>query len=274
VGQPEAIDELAAAAREVDARLGPPDVWVNNAMNSVFAHCWDITAAEYRRVTEVTYLGYVHGTLEALARMRPRDRGTIVFVGSALAYRGIPLQAAYCAAKHAVQGFRDSVRTDLLAEGSNVRITTVNLPAVNTPQFGWVRTRLPRHPQPVPPIYAPEVAAQAIAWAAEHAPRELDVGYATALTRWANAIVPGLLDRYIARNAIEDQQTDEPVEHDAWQDNLDRAVDDERDAGARGRFTEAAAGSSPLLWLSTHKRHVAATASAAGALGGLLARRG
>jgi NAD(P)-dependent dehydrogenase (short-subunit alcohol dehydrogenase family) len=267
--------QVAAAARAVDAQLGPPDLWVNNAMNSVFAHSWDITAEEYRRVTEVTYLGYVYGTLEALARMRPRNAGTIVFVGSALAYRGIPLQAAYCGAKHAIAGFRDSVRTDLLSEGSKVRVTTVNLPAVNTPQFGWVRTRLPRHPQPVPPIYTPEVAARAIVWAAEHAPRELDLGYATVLTRRANAVAPGLLARYLARNALEDQQTDEPIDHDTWQDNLETPRDDAEDVGAAGRFTEEATDRAPTLWLATHRPQVAAGALAtAGALLGLLARKG
>jgi NADP-dependent 3-hydroxy acid dehydrogenase YdfG len=168
--------QVEAAAAKLEAELGPPDVWVNNAMTSVFAPAWEITAEKYRRVAEVIFLGYVHGTLAALARMRPRDRGTIVQVGSALAYRGIPLQAPYCAAKHAIQGFDDSLRADLHHAGSRVRVSSVHLPALNTTQFTWVRTRLPRHPQPVPPIYQPEVAARAIAWAAQHGPRELQVG--------------------------------------------------------------------------------------------------
>jgi NAD(P)-dependent dehydrogenase (short-subunit alcohol dehydrogenase family) len=272
VGDPAAVEDAAAT---FEAELGPPDVWVNNAMASVFAPAWDITADEYRRVTEVCYLGAVHGTLAALRRMRPRDAGTIVQVGSALAYRGIPLQAAYCAAKHALQGFFESLRCDLLAARSGVRVTTVNLPALNTPQFGWVRTRLPRHPQPVPPIYQPEVAARAIAWAAEHAPRELDVGMPTVLTRLGNKVAPALLDRYLARNAVDDQQTDERVDHDRWGDNLDEPVDDARDFGARGAFGDRAKASSPQLWAATHRPHVAAGFAGAALLAGLagLARR-
>lgn len=166
-------EAVEAAAQTVEESLGPIDVWVNNAMASVFSPVKETKAEEYRRVTEVTYLGYVHGTLAALARMLERDRGTIVQVGSALAYRGIPLQSAYCASKHAVQGFTDSLRTELIHEGSGVRVTEVHLPALNTPQFGWVRSRLPNKAQPVPPIYRPEVAAEAVYWAAHHDRREM-----------------------------------------------------------------------------------------------------
>src|SRR4029450_11517075 len=177
--------QLASATARLEAELGPFDVWVNDAMVSVFAPIWEIAPAEFQRVMEVDYLGYVYGTLEALARMRPRNSGTIVQVGSALAYRGIPGQAPYCASKHAVQGFMDSLRAELFAEASGVRVTMVQLPALNTPQFGWVRTRLSRHPQPVPPIFQPEVAAPGVVWAAAHAPRELKVGGSTVGSRGA-----------------------------------------------------------------------------------------
>src|SRR5205085_2892429 len=170
VANAEAIEK---AAEKIEQELGPIDVWVNNAMASVFSPIKQMTADEFKRVTEVTYLGYVYGTLAALQRMLPRDRGMIVQVGSALAYRGIPLQSAYCGAKHAIQGFTESLRCELLHDGSNVKITMVQLPALNTPQFGWVKSRLPRQPQPVPPIYQPEVAADALVWAARHTPREM-----------------------------------------------------------------------------------------------------
>jgi NADP-dependent 3-hydroxy acid dehydrogenase YdfG len=204
---------LQAATEEIERELGPIDVWVNNAMTSVFAPVHEITAEEYRRVTEVTYLGVVYGTLSALAGMRERDRGVIVQVGSALAYRGIPLQSAYCAAKHAIQGFTESLRCELMHEASNVRVTMVQMPALNTPQFDVVRTRLPRRPQPVPPIFQPEVAAKAIVTAAEHpARREWWVGASTALTLIGNALAPGIGDRYLARTGYDSQQTSEPIE--------------------------------------------------------------
>src|SRR5688500_15247779 len=209
VADAEAVD---AAAAHVEAELGPIDVWVNNAMVSVFSPVAELTADEVRRVTEVTYLGYVHGTLAALARMRSRDRGTIVQVGSALAHRAIPLQAAYCGAKHAIEGFSEALRCELLHDRSGVRVTQVHLPAVNTPQFGWVRSRLPRSPQPVPPIFQPEVAAHAIVWVSEHAPRELKVGWPTVRAVYLNRFVPGLLDRYLAAKGYEGQQTDELAE--------------------------------------------------------------
>lgn len=266
-------EAVEAAAERIESELGPIDVWVNSAMVSVFAPAFDVTADEYRRVTEVTYLGQVHGTLAALRRMRPRDRGTIVLVGSALAYRGIPLQAAYCASKHAVEGFFDSLRADLLHEGSGVRVSHVVLPALNTPQFGWVRTRMPGHPQPVPPIYQPEVAARAIAWAADHGPREIDVGYPSVLTRLGDKVAPGLLDRYLARTGVDAQQTDEQIDLTRWRDNLDAPRDDTSDHGPHGVFSDTAKPRSAQLWATTHKPQLTAAAAAVGALASLARRR-
>jgi NAD(P)-dependent dehydrogenase (short-subunit alcohol dehydrogenase family) len=266
-------DAVEVAADRAEAALGEIDVWINNAMQSVFAYAWDIAPEEFRRVTEVTYLGSVHGTLAALHRMRPRDRGTIVQVGSALAERSIPLQSAYCAAKHAVDGFCASVRTELLAEGSRIRLSRVQLPALNTPQFTWVRTRLPRHPQPVAPIYQPEVAARAIAWAAGHGPRELNVGSSTVLTRLGERVAPGLLDRYLARTGVDGQQTGEPVDLDAWRDNLDAPADEDEDRGAEGPFGDQAKDRSPQLWAGTHKRGLLTGLTAAAVAAGLAVRR-
>jgi short-subunit dehydrogenase len=243
------------------AELGPVDVWVNNAMVSVFAPAWEITAAEYRRVTEVNYLGTVHGTLAALRQMRPRGHGTIVEVGSALAYRGIPLQAPYCASKHAIEGFVESLRTELIHDCPDIRLTMVQLPALNTPQFSWVRTRLPRHPQPVPPIFQPEVAARAVLWASDHAPREVNVGLPTLKTRLANALAPGLVDRYLARKGYGSQQTGEPVDPEHWHDNIDKPMDAERDFGAHGAFDAKAHKHSMALWAVTHKPAVATAAA-------------
>jgi NAD(P)-dependent dehydrogenase (short-subunit alcohol dehydrogenase family) len=241
VADASAVDE---AARHVEEDLGPIDVWVNNAMVSVFAPVHELHADEVRRVTEVTYLGCVNGTLAALARMRPRDHGTIVQVGSALAYRAIPLQAAYCGAKHAMKGFTESLRCELLHEGSGVRVTMVQLPALNTPQFDWVRSRLPRQPQPVPPIYEPEVAAAGIVYAAEHAPKELWVGGSTVATILANRVAPRLLDRYLGRTGYDSQQTDEPVEA-GRRDNLCEPLPG--DHGSHGRFDRRAHRDSALL---------------------------
>jgi NAD(P)-dependent dehydrogenase (short-subunit alcohol dehydrogenase family) len=229
------------AAARVEAEFGPPDIWINNAMTSVFSPVREMTAEEFRRVTEVTYLGVVHGTLAALRRMLPRDHGTIVQVGSALAYRGIPLQAAYCAAKHAVQGFMDSLRCELLHDRSGVQITMVQLPALNTPQFGWVKSRLPRKAQPVPPIFQPEVAADAIAFAARHPRREFWVGAPTVLAIAGDRIAPAIGDRYLAKTGIDSQQTDEP-EDPARPHNLWTPLPG--DAGAHGRFDDRASGES------------------------------
>jgi NAD(P)-dependent dehydrogenase (short-subunit alcohol dehydrogenase family) len=264
--------QVDAAADEVERVLGPIDVWVNGAMTSVFAPLSDMTADEYRRVTEVTYLGSVFGTMAALRRMRPRDRGVIVQVGSALAYRGIPLQTAYCGAKHAVQGFTEALRAELLHERSGVRITMVQLPALNTPQFDWVKSALPKKPQPVPPIYQPEVAARAILWAAEHPERrEYWVGGSTAATLVANAIVPGLLDRYLGRTGFESQQSDEREDPDRLF-NLWEPVPG--DAGARGRFDSRSRERSLQLWATTHRAWLAAGAAAMLVARALTRRRG
>ncbi|MEV5766259.1 SDR family oxidoreductase [Micromonospora sp. NPDC052213] len=252
------------AADDVAHRFGGIDVWVNNAMVSVFAPAWEIPAPEFRRVTEVNYLGTVHGTLAALRHMRARGRGAIVQVGSALAYRGIPLQSAYCASKHAIQGFNDSLRAELLHDCPGVSLSMVQLPALNTPQFSWVRTRLPRHPQPVPPIFAPEVAAKAIVWAADHGPRELNVGGPTWRARLGDILAPGLLDRKLARDGYDSQQTGTPVDPATWRDNLDRPGDDERDRGVEGVFTDRARTRSAALWVGTHKPAVSVSVALAG----------
>jgi NAD(P)-dependent dehydrogenase (short-subunit alcohol dehydrogenase family) len=245
-------DSLAveAAAERVERELGPIDVWVNNAMVSVFAPFKEISAADYRRVTEVTYLGYVNGTMAALKRMLPRDSGVVVQVGSALAYRAIPLQSAYCGAKHAIEGLTESLRCELAHDKSNVRVTVVQLPAVNTPQFHWVKTTLARHPQPVPPIFQPEVAADAIVWAAEHPRREYWVGWSTARAVIGNRLFPGLLDRYLARTGIDAQQADRAIEP-GRPDNLYAPVGG--DAGARGEFDDRSKVDS-VYWLLLRDR--------------------
>jgi NAD(P)-dependent dehydrogenase (short-subunit alcohol dehydrogenase family) len=253
--------ELAADAIEND--LGPIDVWVNDAMTSVFAPFEAIEPDEFRRVTEVTYLGAVNGTRAALRRMRPRDRGVIVQVGSALAYRSIPLQSAYCGAKHAITGFTESLRTELLHGGSGIRVTQVHLPALNTPQFDWVLSRLPRRPQPVPPIYQPEVAARAIVWASEHPRRELWVGGSTGLTILADRLVPGLLDRYLGRTGVDSQLTDEPADP-GRPANLWQPVAGDR--GPHGRFDDRAHRHSLQLWATTHRGVLGLAAAAAGVL--------
>ncbi|RJL21781.1 SDR family oxidoreductase [Bailinhaonella thermotolerans] len=268
VSDHERVDE---AADRIERELGPIDVWVNVAFSSVFAPITEIHPDEFRRTMEVTYLGYVYGTQAALRRMLPRDRGVIVHVGSALAYRGIPLQAAYCAAKHAIQGFHDSLRCELLHQGTNVKATMVQMPAVNTPQFDWVLTRLPRKAQPVPPIYQPELAAHAVAFAADHPERrEYWVGESTAATLIANKFAAGLLDRYLARTGYQSQQTKEPVDPDQPA-NLWRPADGSRghDFGAHGRFDDRSHVRSPQVWASQHERQLLMGAGAA-ALGGLL----
>ncbi|MGC9665639.1 SDR family oxidoreductase [Planosporangium sp. 12N6] len=245
-------DAVFAAADRVESELGPIDIWINNAFTSVFAPFAEISPEEFARVTEVTYLGYVYGTRAALTRMLPRDHGTVVQVGSALAYRGIPLQSAYCGAKHAIQGFHESLRCELLHTGSHVRTTMVQLPAVNTPQFGWVLSRLPRRAQPVPPIYQPEVAADAIVYAADHpGRREYWVGASTAATLIANAVAPGLLDRYLARTGYSSQQTDRPADP-RQPTNLWKPADATADYGAHGDFDDRATTRAPQLWASHH----------------------
>jgi NAD(P)-dependent dehydrogenase (short-subunit alcohol dehydrogenase family) len=200
--------QVERAAEQVEERFGPIDVWVNNAMVSVFSPITEMTAEEFKRVTDVTYLGVVYGSMAALKRMSSRNRGVIVQVGSALAYRSIPLQAAYCAAKHAIVGFTDSLRCELLHNQSNVRATIVHMPALNTPQFGWVKSRLKHKAQPVPPIFQPEVGARAVYWAAHHHRREVWVGAPTVQAILGNKILPGLLDRYLGRTGYDSQQTD------------------------------------------------------------------
>jgi NAD(P)-dependent dehydrogenase (short-subunit alcohol dehydrogenase family) len=263
-------DQVEAAADLVERELGPIDVWVNDAMTSVFAPFTEIEPEEFRRVTEVTYLGYVYGTRAALARMRPRNRGTIVQVGSALAYRGIPLQSAYCGAKHAIQGFTESLRAELYHDRAGIWVTMVQMPALNTPQFDLVLSKLPHRAQPVPPIYQPEVAAQAVVWAATHRRRQLWVGGSTWATLVANKVAPALLDRYLGRTGYRSQQTDRPRDPDRPA-NLWAPVPG--DHGAHGRFDDRAHRRSLQLAATTHRRWLAAAAGAAGLAGIAWARR-
>lgn len=243
-------EAVEGAAARIEEELGPIDIWVNNAMVSVFSPVKEMKPEEYRRVTEVTYLGYVYGTLAALKRMLPRDRGVIVQVGSALAYRGIPLQSAYCGAKHAIQGFMDSLRSELLHDGSNVHVTMVQMPAMNTPQFSWVKSRLPNKPQPVPPIYQPEVGAEAVLFAAHNERREMYVGLITVEAIVGDKLMPNYADHYLARQGYDAQQTDEPVEQDR-KDNLWEPI--LGDHGAHGPFDKRSRSSSPQLWASMNR---------------------
>jgi len=243
-------ERVEAAAAQIEADLGEIDIWINNAMASVFSPVKEMTAEDFRRVTEVTYLGCVYGTLAALKRMLPRNRGMIVQIGIALAYRGIPLQAAYCAAKHAIQGFCDSLRCELMHDNSNVRLTMVQLPALNTPQFGWVKSRLPRRAQPVPPIFQPEMAAEAIYFAAHHPRREFYVGAPSVAAIVGNRFAPGLLDRYLADTAYESQQYNGPEDPDRAH-NLWQPVPG--DHGAHGAFDARAKDCSAQLWTSEHR---------------------
>ncbi|MEU1707384.1 SDR family oxidoreductase [Streptomyces sp. NPDC005706] len=255
--------QVEAVAETAEKEFGPIDVWINCAFASVFAPFDEIGPEEFTRTTETTYLGFVNGTRSALKRMLPRDRGTIVQVGSALGERSIPLQSAYCGAKHAINGFTSSVRVELLHRGSNVHITVAQMPAVNTPQFDWVRSRLAKHPMPVPPIYQPEVAARGVAHAADH-PRgkQYYVGASTLATLWANRLAPALLDRYLARTGFGSQETDSvpPTGLDNLFEPVDRAPED--DQGAHGAFDDTAHARS---WQETLARHPAATALGAGA---------
>ncbi|MGH7848275.1 MAG: SDR family oxidoreductase [Candidatus Binatia bacterium] len=262
-------DRVEAAAETVEKTFGPIDIWINNAMVSVFSPIKEMTPDEFKRVTEVTYLGHVYGTLSALKRMLPRDRGVIVQVGSALAYRGIPLQAAYCGAKHAIQGFTDSLRCKLIHDGSKIKVVEVHMPAVNTPQFSWVKSRLPRKAQPVPPIFQPEVAADAILWAAHQDRTEIYVGWPTVKAIVGNKIAPRVADWYLARNGYESQQTDVPAEP-ARPDNLWQSLPGDR--GAHGEFDARARSWSAQFWLSKNRSLLAfAGAVAAGLL--VMARR-
>jgi NADP-dependent 3-hydroxy acid dehydrogenase YdfG len=266
VGDADAVEVAAARAED---ELGPIDVWVNCAMAAVLAFVHETDPADVRRVTETTYLGCVHGTLAALRRMRPRDRGVIVQVGSTLAYRAIPLQATYCAAKFAIRGFTDSLRTELLHEGSGVRVTMVQLPGLNTTQFTWVRTTLRRQPRPVAPVYQPEVAADAIVHAAEHPRRELWVGASTPILIGGNKLAPWLGDRYLARTNVEAQQTADPIDP-ARPDYLYRPLGDR---GSHGPFDGEARASSVQLALAKRRRALSLAGAATAAGVGLLALR-
>jgi short-subunit dehydrogenase len=243
--------QVERAAERAEQEFGPIDIWINNAMVTVFAPFTEITPEEFHRVTEVTYLGFVYGTMSALRRMKPRNRGVILQVGSALAYRSIPLQSAYCGAKHAIVGFTDSVRCELIHDNSAVHITVVHLPAMNTPQFSWCRTKLPNHPQPVPPIFEPEVAARAIYWAAHQRRRELYVGFPTSMAIYGQELAPGIGDRYLGHTGYDSQQTSEPVPA-GRPDNLFQPV-----AGnwaAHGVFTRRARNSSAMTWFEQHRQ--------------------
>ena len=243
-------NELDRAATTFEKELGPIDIWINNAMVSVFSPIKEMTPQEYRRVTEVTYLGVVYGTLAALKRMLPRDKGVIIQVGSALAYRGIPLQSAYCAAKHAVQGFHDSLLTELLHDKSHVKVSMIQLPALNTPQFDWARSRMSKKAQPVPPIFQPEVAADAILWAVQHYRREYVVGFSSWKAIYGNNFFPSWADKFLARVGYKSQQTDEQKEIDQ-PDNLFDSVSGS--FGAHGRFDERAKRRSLFFLFTKHQ---------------------
>ncbi|MFW6359568.1 MAG: SDR family oxidoreductase [Chroococcales cyanobacterium] len=251
-------DQVEKAAATVEETFGPIDVWVNNAMASILSPFMEIKLEDFKRCTEVTYLGYVYGTMSALRRMKPRDKGTIVQVGSGLAHRSIPLQSAYCGAKAAIRGFTDSLRSELFHDNSNVHITMVQLPAVNTPQFDWIENNMPKKPQPVPPIFQPEVAADAIVWSAHHKRRELYVGGSTVKAIMANKVAPGLLDCYLAQSGYTSQQTDEPEkpqrDSNLWQPGGDR--------GTHGRFDDRAQDSSIQLEATKHQNLLALAAGA------------
>jgi short-subunit dehydrogenase len=258
-------NQVEAAAARIENELGPIDVWVNNAMTTIFGRVIDVTPEEFKRATEVTYLGTVYGTMAALRRMLPRDSGTIIQVGSALAYRSIPLQAAYCGAKHAIAGFTDSLRTELIHDRKNLHLTMVQLPAMNTPQFTWCRSKMPRHPQPVPPIFQPEVAADRIVWASRHKRREIFVGAPTVIAIEANKVAPALGDYYLGRTGFDSQQTQEEISNNR-PDNLFEPLPG--DFGAHGVFGQQARDQAATTWLAGHR---GLTALAGAAAIGLLA---
>jgi NAD(P)-dependent dehydrogenase (short-subunit alcohol dehydrogenase family) len=250
-------DAVENAAALIETELGPIDVWVNNAMNSVFSPVREMTPEDYKRVTEVTYLGHVYGTLSALKRMLPRNKGSIIFVGSALAYRGIPLQSAYCAAKHAIEGFYDSLRTELIHDKSKVRISMIQLPAMNTTQFQFVKSRLPYKPRPMGVIYEPEIAAGVIEYASRHERREYFVGWPTVKAIIGNKIAPWYADWVLSKDGYNGQMSDEP-EDPARRHNLWEPLPG--DHGAHGHFHQEAARVSPLTWASLNKGAIAASA--------------
>jgi len=267
VSDPDAVEAAAAAAEQA---LGPIDVWINVAMTTVFAFFEDIAPDEFRRANEVTYLGSVWGMQTALRRMRERDRGVIVQVGSAMAYRGIPLQAPYCGAKHGVQGVFESLRSELRHRGSKVHLTTVQLPGLNTPQFEHCRNRFDRRSQPVAPVYQPEVAADAIHWAAHHRRREVYVGIPTVYTIWGSKVAPWLAERYLAKTAVGSQLS--PIGHDPGRPgNLFSPPDG--DPGAHGPYDDRAHPHSVQLWATKHRRKLLGVAAGAAAAGLVVARR-
>lgn len=255
-------DQVEAAAEQAEKELGPIDVWVNNAMTSVFGPVTGIKPEDFKRVTEVTYLGQVYGTMAALKRMKPRDRGHIVLVGSALAYRGIPLQSAYCGAKHGIQGFADSLRAELLHDKSGVRLTMVQMPAMNTPQFEWVKNLLPNKPQPVPPIYQPEVAAEAVFWAAHHDRREIFVGASTDIAILGNKLFPQVGDWCLGRTGFQSQQRPNQPKDKHAKSNLWEPLPGDRTA--HGPFDDKAKTFSPQLWLSLNRKPALAALSLVG----------
>jgi NADP-dependent 3-hydroxy acid dehydrogenase YdfG len=257
-------EAIEAAAKTVEEKLGPIDIWINNAMASVFSPVKEMKPEEYKRVTEVTYLGVVYGTLSALKRMLPRDRGTIVQIGSALAYRSIPLQSAYCAAKHAIAGFTDSLRCELIHDQSHVRLTMVQMPALNTTQFGWVKSRLKHKAQPVPPIFQPEVGARAVYWASHHERREIYVAGPTVEAIVGNKVAPGILDHYLGRTGYDSQQTQQPEDPNR-PDNLWKPVPG--DHGAHGTFDARSHEHSYELWTALHRNWLALALGAAAAAG-------
>ena len=252
--------QVETAASRIEKELGPIDVWVNNAMTTIFGRVIDVTPEEYKRSTEVTYLGTVYGTMAALRRMIPRNSGRIIQVGSALAYRSIPLQAAYCGAKHAIAGFTDSLRSELIHDRKNIHLTMVQLPAMNTPQFTWCRSKMPRHPQPVPPIFQPEVAAERIVWASHHNRREVFVGMPTVVAIEANKVAPALADYYLGRTGFDSQQTQEEVSKNR-PDNLFEPLPG--DFGAHGVFGQQAHQQAATTWLAVHKGRTALIGAAA-----------
>ncbi len=263
---------VEAAADEVERELGAIDAWVNVAFSGSLAFFWDTSMEEFRRMTEVTYFGQVHGTRAALSRMRPRDRGVIVNVGSAMAYRSIPLQSAYCGAKHAVKGFTESVMTELMHERSKVKVCMVQLPGLNTPQFTWNINKMPKHPMPVPPVYQPEVPARAIRFLVEHPRRNMWVGVSTAYTILGERLAPKFLDFYLGRKGVSSQQTEQDTPRRG--PNVFAPADEDEDCGAHGPFDSMAHDRSPLLWMSMHRRELlSGMAAAATAAGALLARR-
>lgn len=266
VSDAEAVER---AASQVEQELGPIDIWVNNAMVSVFSPVKEMEAADYKRVTDVLYLGFVHGTLAALRRMLPRDRGTIIQIGSALAYRSIPLQSAYCACKHAINGFTDSLRCELYHDKSNVQLTAVHMPAMNTTQFGWVKNRMPHNPQPVPPIFEPELTAEAVVAAgmAERPRREYWVGMPTVAAIVGQKFIPGLLDRYLGRTGYTSQQIADEPRDPATPDNLHHYVPGRH--STRGKFAARSEDTSGELFVSLHRKGFALGAIACVVLGGV-----